>query len=258
MFFFLSKTVGLLAQPILHPLLLVLLGLVLGWLGWRSWRRGLLITAFCLTVIYSWLPVAQLVIRPLENAYPAPSAEQVRQASGIIVLGGFAHSGLLPAERGAGQLGGAAERLVEAVGLARIYPQKPVIFSGFSGALLPKGWDEARTTRYFLDRLGAGMDQIRLENRARNTAENARFSLEMAQPDAADSWLLVTSAAHVPRAMASFAAAGWPQMIAYPVDYQTRPAGLDWGFNPAAGFAILHSAFHEYIGLASYWLTGRI
>jgi len=258
MFFFLSKTVGLLAQPILHPMLLVLLGLFLGWLGWHSWRRRLLIGAFCLFLGYSWLPVAQLVIRPLENAYPAPPAELVSQTSGIIVLGGFATSGLLPAERGAGQLGSAAERLVEAIGLARIYPQKPVIISGFSGALLPKGWDEARTTRYFLDRLGVGMAEIRLENRARNTAENARFSLQMAQPGNTDSWLLITSAVHMPRAMASFAAVGWPQMIAYPVDYQTRPAGFDWAFNPAAGFAILHSALHEYIGLASYWLTGRI
>ncbi len=40
MFFFLSKTVGLLAQPILHPLLLALLGLILGWLGWRTGGAG--------------------------------------------------------------------------------------------------------------------------------------------------------------------------------------------------------------------------
>ena len=258
MFFFLSKTFGVLAQPILHPLLLAVLGLVLGWLGWRVWRRRILVASFCLILIYSWLPVAQLVIRPLENAYPTPAAQQIRQTSGIIVLGGFARSGLLPAERGAGQLGASAERLVEAVGLARIYPEKPVIFTGFSGALLPKGWDEARATRYFLDRLGVGTDQIRLENRARNTAENARFSLELAQPGDTDSWLLITSAAHMPRAMASFAAAGWPQMIAYPVDYQTRPAGIDWGFDPAAGFGILYSALHEYIGLAAYRLSGRI
>ncbi|MBL6622205.1 MAG: YdcF family protein [Alphaproteobacteria bacterium] len=258
MFFFLSKTVGLLAQPILHPLLLALLGLILGWLGWRTARRRLIISAFCLLLIYSWLPVAQLMIRPLENAYPAPAAQQIRQTSGIVVLGGFANSGLLPAERRAGQLGGAAERLVEAVGLAKIYPQKPVIFSGFSGALLPKGWDEARTTRYFLDRLGVEMAQIRLENRARNTAENARFSLMLAQPGDKDGWLLVTSAAHMPRAMASFAAAGWPEMTPYPVDYQSRPAGFDWAFNPAAGYAILHSALHEYLGLAAYWLSGRI
>lgn len=258
MFFFLSKTAGLLAQPVLHPLLVALLGVILGWLGWRAARRRLIIASFCLILVYSCLPFAQLVIRPLENAYPVPSGEMLAKASGFIVLGGFAQSGLLPAERGAGQLGSAAERLVEAVGLIHIYPQKPVIFSGFSGALLPRGWDEARATGYFLDRLAVRTDQIRLENRSRNTAENARFSLEMARPGAQDSWLLITSAAHMPRAMASFAAAGWPAMIAYPVDYQSRPAGLDWQFNPAAGFGVLNSAFHEYIGLAGYWLTGRL
>ncbi len=44
---------------------------------------------------------------------------------------------------------------------------------------------------------------------ARNTRENALLAMALAQPQAGETWLLVTSAFHMPRAMGSFGPAGW-------------------------------------------------
>ncbi|PLW80988.1 hypothetical protein CWI75_18005 [Kineobactrum sediminis] len=60
-----------------------------------------------------------------------------------------------------------------------------------------------------------------LELRSRNTAENAALSLAVAQPQPGQTWVLVTSAFHMARAMHEFHQAGWPEMSPYPVDYRS-------------------------------------
>ncbi|PWE48116.1 hypothetical protein DEM26_19925 [Thioclava sp. NG1] len=67
-------------------------------------------------------------------------------------------------------------------------------------------------------------------SRSRSTIENARFSYDLAQPKPSETWVLVTSAFHMRRAMASFERAGWEEVVPYPVDYRADGFldGIGW------------------------------
>jgi uncharacterized SAM-binding protein YcdF (DUF218 family) len=97
-----------------------------------------------------------------------------------------------------------------------------------------------------------------LENRSRNTAENAAFSKALVAPKPGERWLLVTSAMHMPRAIGAFREAGFP-VEAYPVDYQTNGwQDLRNVFGSlSGGLGQLDGALHEWIGLIAYRLTGK-
>ncbi len=103
---------------------------------------------------------------------------------------------------------------------------------------------------------GINPARIAFERAARNTRENALLAMALAQPQAGETWLLVTSASHMPRAMGSFGRAGW-RVTAYPVDYLTAGPGR-WrpGFSLMHGLSLLTLAEKEWIGLAAYRLLG--
>jgi uncharacterized SAM-binding protein YcdF (DUF218 family) len=109
-----------------------------------------------------------------------------------------------------------------------------------------------------LESLGIPRARITLEDRSRNTVENAVLSKAIAQPKPGERWLLVTSAHHLPRAVGVFRKAGFP-VEAYPVDWRTR--GVDDVLRPFAtvgdGLRRSDTAVREWVGLAVYWLTGR-
>src|SRR5690606_25620968 len=93
---------------------------------------------------------------------------------------------------------------------------------------------------------------------SRDTYENAIYSKQLAEPKPGETWLLVTSAFHMPRAVGTFRAAGFP-VVPWPVDYRT--AGTE-GFGLAED-NVLDSldntavGVREWIALFAYRLTGR-
>ena len=97
-----------------------------------------------------------------------------------------------------------------------------------------------------------------LEDRSRNTIENAVYSKEVARPKPGERWLLVTSAYHMPRAVGVFRKVGFT-VEPYPVDWRTR--GAQDELRPFAsvgdGLRRVDTAVREWVGLAVYWLTGR-
>ena len=99
------------------------------------------------------------------------------------------------------------------------------------------------------------MAQVRFEDKSRNTAQNARFSAALTKDDDRP-WLLITSASHMPRAVASFRAAG-VSVLAYPVDFRTEPDHLSWPRQPASSIGFAGTAVHEWLGLLVYYVTGR-
>ena len=132
-----------------------------------------------------------------------------------------------------------------------------MVFSGGSGDLLIQELKEAPLVAPLLRQLGVDPGRVIIEDQSRNTAENAVFSRRLAKPRPGETWLLITSAFHMPRTVGSFRQAGW-RVTPYPVDYRTRGKGaLPFRFNFIGGVASLDSALHEYLGLLFYWITGK-
>jgi uncharacterized SAM-binding protein YcdF (DUF218 family) len=107
--------------------------------------------------------------------------------------------------------------------------------------------------RDFLVEQGIPAGRIVTDDESRNTAENAAFALAAARPKPGETWLLVTSAYHMPRAVGAFRAVGW-ETVPYPVGFLTPDAHTR---HLGANLALLATAEKEWIGLLAYWLTGR-
>ena len=225
--------------------------LVIGWQ--RSGKRVLLTTLF-VTVLVSLLPTGHLLARPLESYFPKATLPE--DITGIIVLGG-AEMVRESAANNEPSLNAAAERIIEGITLARQYPDATLVFTGGTGLLAGATISEADVARQFFERFDIDSTRTVYEPRSRNTAENAAFSFELLQPQTGDTWVLITSAMHLPRATATFQAAGW-QVLPYPVDYRTTST-MSWFHSPniLANLPFIDDALREWAGLLAYRLTGR-
>ena len=256
MFFILSKTLGLLLEPLVIPYVFLLIALFASWRRWRWVKRLALITAFMLPLTYGFLPVSSLPMQFLENRIARGDIGQ-RHIDGIIVLGGFTGDGIVAESRDHYTLGGAAERFTAAMTLARTFPKTPILFSGFSGQLVPDGWRESDNIRDLVKQLGGLNTTILYEENSRNTYENAVNSRQIMAAEPGTNWILVTSANHMPRAIGSFTAAGWSGIIPYPVDFQTPQQGYAKIWDMKTGVVLMRHSLHEYAGLLVYYLSGR-
>jgi uncharacterized SAM-binding protein YcdF (DUF218 family) len=257
MFFVLSKVLGFFAQPSNLLAVIGLVGALL--LMTRRARLGqrLLVTCAILLVAFGFLPIGNALILPLEQRFPRWDASRGPPA-GIVVLGG-AIDLAVSVSRGEPALADSAERMTAAVELARTYPSARLVFSGATSELLPTDATEAEYARILLIKLGVAPERIELEDRSRNTMENAVLTKALVKPNPNERWLLVTSASHMPRAIGTFRQAGFP-IDAYPVDWRTRgPIDLIAPFLSVwAGLQTTEVALHEWLGLLVYRLTGRI
>lgn len=220
-------------------------------IGWRgAWAAALIL------VVVAVLPVGALLERSLETRFP-PLAVLPDRVDGIIVLGGAADPEAA-AETHRPELTAAAERLLVIPELARRYPQAPILFTGGSARVFPPYLSEAPVARATLAAMGMDPDRVQFEGESRNTWENALFSRDILHPRPDQVWLLVTSAAHMPRSVGVFRHTGW-RVIPYPVDLRVPRLTMQAvDFDLPRGLILLSQATHEYMGLLGYWLTGRI
>jgi uncharacterized SAM-binding protein YcdF (DUF218 family) len=179
----------------------------------------------------------------------------VHKVAGIIVLGG-GESSIQSEVWSQPHINNAGDRFTAALTLARKSSDAIVVFTGGNGALRggASGADVAQEIF-----LGAGLDESRLvlEGASRNTAENASMSLELVPDNLDGEWILVTSAFHMRRAVASFCAAGWKNIVPWPTDYRTGGFADRIGWNFALNLNDLNTGVKEWIGLAAYSLTRR-
>lgn len=210
MAFWLKKTLSKFLFPVPVILLLLLVGLVLLWRNRaRRSAAALLTTGFLLLLTASFRPVADAALGALELRYPVhkPAPGDSTRFDWIVVLdGGYSGQAGLPAE--ARMSSASLARFVEGLRQARAYPTARLLFSGgssvdaFGGALLMR---EAA--------LGFGIPEARItvEARSWDTDDQARLLREVV---GTDSLLLVTSASHMPRAVALFRKQGMNPMPA--------------------------------------------
>ena len=171
------------------------------------------------------------------------------QPQAIVVLGGDGRRVEVAdatAEPGALSL----ERLARAAPLARS-TGLPVLFTG--GGVGP-GQPPVATLMAASFAKVFGETARWIEPQSLNTCENAKFSAKMLRQDNIEAAWVVTHAWHMPRALISFAHAGFP-VVPVPVyneHYETSDL-LD--FLPyASGWMRSYYALHEWIGIAAYRL----
>ena len=127
----------------------------------RRWRLGrfFVVTAILLPLLYGVIPLSSQPLQFIEN-HTKPADLSEREIDGIIVLGGFTGDGVVTESRNQPGLGPAAERFTTALQWHQKFPDKPLVFSGFSGRLVPKGASEADIVRQLLDNLAIDRTHI--------------------------------------------------------------------------------------------------
>ncbi len=258
--FYLAKILWGLFQPSSLLIILFAAGAVFAILGKARPALKLFAGGGALYVIFGLSPLANWLLVPLEIAANAAAAKDLDGAAGIIVLGGGVEYPSSLAD-GTPHLNESADRMAEALRLAARYPSLPVLFSGGKADLLPPedSETEAELAQRFFEPFNLVPPRLKLEDRSRNTFENAVQSAKMLQPKPGQKWILVTSAFHMPRAKALFEAQGF-EILARPMDFRTY-GFYDWWrpFRKASdGLSRLDLAAKEWGGLFVAWLAGDL
>jgi uncharacterized SAM-binding protein YcdF (DUF218 family) len=232
------------------------LGIVLLWTPWARTGRWLASLAIIVLMLIAIFPVGGVMISGLENRFPQAQALPPT-VDGIIVLGGATQPGLFRA-RGQIAVNDNAERLIEFAQLGRKNENARLIFTGGGKSSNSEIPTEADVAKAVLEAAGLDTTRVLFEDAATNTYENAVLAAALVNPSPGQSWVLITSASHMPRAVGSFRAAGW-EVIPYPVDFTTGGGASSWRprFKPTSGLARFSKAVHEWVGLATYWALGR-
>ena len=248
---------GKLVWAVTQPGNLLLLCLLAGvFLLLRGRRRGelLVVVAAIGLLLLAVAPIGPAMMLALEQRFPRPPMLPDR-IDGILVLGGAVEPRISLAY-GETVFNGSIARVLAGVALARKHPEAKLALVGGEGDLFPVGFAEARATQGFVLEEGIAASRLIVEERSRSTHENAVFARELIRPAPGQHWVLVTSAYHMPRAVASFRAADWP-VIPYPVDFKVDPkTGLRANFNLLDGLGTSTIAGKEWVGLVSYRLLG--
>lgn len=253
--FVLAKLLAFLTQPLAWVLTLLTLGLLLQ----RRWRRSgtaLLWSALAVLLLQGWEPLPDALLRRLETQYPAPAQIDLQGYAGGVVLGGATESPYVWEGHEQPALNEAAERMTAALPLLQRAPQLKLLYTGGVGTIVSTGLTEAELARRFYAQMGVDLQRVLLESASRTTHENAVLSAAMPGVDKTQPWLLLTSAWHMPRSMATFEKSGWT-VTPWPTDYR---AGLEtpWTrYSLVRGAAKWNTALHELLGLWMYRLTGR-
>jgi uncharacterized SAM-binding protein YcdF (DUF218 family) len=257
LFYALSKILLFLFQPSSIITLLIAGGIALQWSRFQIAGRRMALLGTLLMVVLGLSPIGGALILPLEQRFPRPALDGSEAITGIILLGG-GEDPRVGAVRKVMSLNEAGERLAEGVVLSRRFPQARIVFSGGSTGLMTTKPPEAEVARGYLEALGVDPGRILIDDKSRNTHENALFTMDLVRPKPGETWLLVTSAFHMPRAIGTFRKAGF-DVRAFPVDYRT--VGLAELYQPfdkiPEGLRRVDYVFKEYVGLVTYYLSGR-
>ncbi|UZF94059.1 YdcF family protein [Bosea sp. NBC_00550] len=253
MFFVLSKLVWFVFSPVNFVILLAGLSALLAFTRFARAARWLGLLSVLALGLMAFSPLPRAVIRPLEDRFPQQDAAK-GPVTGIVVLGGA-----VGVARGDVVLNSAASRMTKAVELARLHPEAKLVFTGGAANLISEATEtEADGAKLLFEGLGLDPKRLVLEDKSRNTRENATFTRRLVDPKPGERWLLVTSAWHMPRSIGVFRKAGFP-VEAFPVDYWSKGEPDDF-IRPYSrahrALEIADNGFKEWVGLLAYRLAG--
>jgi uncharacterized SAM-binding protein YcdF (DUF218 family) len=255
MFFILSKIFAFCIKPIVWIIACFLLSF---FLKNKKRKQSFFISGLVLLILLTNDAVFQGIVHWWEPE-PVAIKDLEKKYDFIILLGGYSdfQTAMGKSEFQLGLKGG--NRLITALNLFKKGIGTKIILTGGSGKLLGDKYGEAEYVAPFLKTLGLPDSAFIIENKSRNTWENAVFSKQIVdslQKNA--SCLLVTSALHMPRSKACYDKAGLPTTI-YPTDYYSRHSDnlFKLFFEPSSSKLYAWEALlHEWIGVITYKIKG--
>lgn len=249
MLFTLKKYIGGMMLPLPLLLLIIALGLVLVWFSrFQKSGKTLITFGWLVLLLLSLQPVADRLLRPIENTYPTWQGKQ--KVEYIVVLGGgytwdpnWAPSSNL--------INNSLPRLNEGIRLWLANPGSKMIFTGATAKTNPVSTAEAGAR--VAETLGVPRSAIITLDSPKDTEEEAA-AVKQAIGDVP--FLLVTSASHLPRAMIFFEKQGL-----HPLPAPANQMAIDAPLNPwerviPSPMWLMHSdrVGYETLGRVWQWL----
>ncbi len=244
--FLLKKIVGELMNPLSIGLILGLFGLIALHKERLRLAKSLLAFSLLWIAFFSYAPVSDLLLKPLEEKYPA-LLHTPTTVDYILVLGnGHKSDVCLPITAELDPT--AVIRLNEGIRHYNNLGGAKLVVSGYAGLFDVNC--HAQMQKRLAIALGVDADDIITFDTTQDTEQEA---YEMKKLVGTAPFVLVTTASHMPRAYKIFTAMGL-HPIAAPTDYHVR-GNSEWLHMPQGG-ALRGSdiAFHEYYGLIWEWL----
>ncbi len=252
--FFIKKILSALLDPLNVILVLLCFGLLV--LRRRSTSRMgfrlILFGSICLAVLS--IPVTGfLMLTALESkagSYCDPDELHKMGVRYIVVLGAAVVTrDFSPADR----MGGSIFRFLEGYRLWKGVPGAKLVLSGGS---TPLRKSQAEAMVEFPEQIGVPREALVLETEAWDTDDEARLFRNVVGDEP---FALVTSAMHMWRARMLFEGLGL-RPVSCPCEFATRvPPPFYTMFIPSSdGLQMVHSAYHEYLGVLWYMLKRLI
>lgn len=231
--FIVKKIISAMIMPLSIGLFLALIGLVFLYLNKLKKAKIFLTISILWISILSYSPFANFLIEPLENKYQ--KLENIPADVKYILL-----------------LGGDMEhRAWEVLRLYHQIPNAKIITSGYEGNLnIP----EAIRTANILSEIGIPKEDIIIHSKPKDTKEEAIKIKELLEETP---FFLITSAYHMPRAMALFKQEGLNPIPA-PTDFKIKDSDKVLSTPNGKNLQKTEIAWHEYLGLLWSKLRGQI
>ena len=259
MFLALSKFIAIPFYPLGLALVFLTAGVIA--VVFRKQTLGVVLTVCAGLLLYllSAGPLPSLLIRSLEKQYPPVTTFPA--ATAIVLLGGGEVARMPP--RLYDEINAAGDRILYAARLAKQHVAPRLIITGGNVDFLRtvEGSEAEASYRICTEQLGVDSSCILLENKARTTYENALFTRRLIDSlKLPRTVILVTSAMHMPRAVAVFKKLG---MTVYPAPANfladdPAPFKIMGLFPTSTALDNSSNALHEIYGMIAYKLLGRL
>ncbi|MCL1088526.1 YdcF family protein [Shewanella profunda] len=228
------------------PIPFILLLLLVSLFVWRrrAMAKYLVASAFLLLLFLSSQLSVSTLVQPLESSYPINSTPISGQC--FVMVLGSSHSDIQAAT---------AVQSLSAVALARLSEGIRQLALGQDCILIVSGWGGELTQISHAEMMAKAAVELGVDKSkviqfplARDTVEEAQYlKWELGE----SSFRLVTSASHMPRAMAIFTGKGLAASAA-PTDFRARDDF--WWRLTADNLVSSQRAIHEYIGRLWLWI----
>lgn len=249
MLFTLKKLISALLMPLSIGLTLFIIGLFYLLIQKQKKANFFMVVAFLWTALIAYSPFSNNLVKSLENQYPS-YLKIDKSINYVLVLG----SGHVNNEKlsDVSQLSKTAlMRLSEGIRIYKELDNAKLILSGYKG---DEKLSNAQMMKNVARELGIKEENIILHEEAKDTKEESDYTKETLSKEP---FILVTSAAHMPRAMKVFED-NWLNPIAAPTDYLVKTEARIFSVPKASNLKKTESAMHEYIGILWHTITEKI